>query len=152
MNLRADIRQIREGWSAAQMIYTRAKAIRVCAHHGSAERAEELAHEIEELQRAERIADAARRSELMRNTIDPVHPACPTGHEEWNLTPERWAEYLISGAYKLGRAFYPVFGATEKQALTEAHRVFFVSPSSGSKYIRLTDIYPLFPAKRREAA
>lgn len=125
--LREDLAKITEGWSPKTYIIDRAVAIREAVAADDYVEAEHLAAEIERLQ----IADDQRlRIEQHR---------APEGREIWALSAERWAEYLIH-AWKRNRFFYPAEGCASETALGEAHRVFFVKPWSGSKFIHATDI------------
>jgi hypothetical protein len=129
--LQCELAKISEGWSAQAYIIERALAIRAAAAAGDHDEAERLAIEVEALQ----IADASKHGAV-------VDLSAPKGREIWELTAERWAEYLMQ-AWRRDRYFYPVENCTSDHALGAAHHAFFVQPWSGSCFITAKDIAPV---------
>lgn len=110
MDLAEDIKKVEMGWSPKPYIVDRATCMKSHAVAGNAQRAEEYAHDISNLQAA--YAD--------RKGFH--HGYIPEGCEEWVLSPERWGWLLMDG-HLVSRSFFPAIGATVEEALAEARRV-----------------------------
>ena len=126
MNLKRDLELIMNGFSCETPVSIRAERMLKSARTGNHKRAEKLASEILTLQAAEKkrfgIPPSSGRPDLW----------------EWQLTAEVWAIRLFR-ACNATRNFWVDHGATEAEALAEAHRVKFTN--------RLThaDIEPVHP-------
>jgi hypothetical protein len=121
------IAHIRLGWSESAFITERAVAMRAALDEDLPAEAEMIAHEIEGLQsEVGSVAEYRFSSEV------------------WRLDLRAWAEILIGGGFKRGRAFEMPCGSTMSEARARAVTIF-----SG---LRSFEVRPDVPTKRTFAS